>query len=181
MKAQSSDVRDFLMRIGTVINLVIARELRTLNYFSCVCVHTMAGPLYTHTRVYPVHCRYRVHCTRVPGTLYRVTHTVRLLNNPGLQPNFFRFRWYRRSFLSIDRNLQRITNPVSDLTGTSSSVYMWFFEIVILEITIRFFKFVWEILPTQTTIQPREWHIIMRIEMFTQHKKTRRNSIGFWK
>ena len=33
---------------------------------------------------------------------------------------------------------------------------MWFFEIAILEITIRFFKFVWEILPIQPTIQTRE-------------------------
>ena len=32
---------------------------------------------------------------------------------------------------------------------------MWFFEVAILEITIRFFKFVWEILPIQPTIQPR--------------------------
>jgi hypothetical protein len=33
---------------------------------------------------------------------------------------------------------------------------MWFFEVAILEITIRFFKFVWEILPIQPTIQTRE-------------------------
>jgi hypothetical protein len=36
-----------------------------------------------------------------------------------------------------DQNLLRITNPVSDLTGTSSS--MSCFEVVILEITIQFF------------------------------------------
>ena len=30
---------------------------------------------------------------------------------------------------------------------------MWFFEVAILEITIRFFKFVWEILPMQPAIQ----------------------------
>ena len=33
---------------------------------------------------------------------------------------------------------------------------MWFFEVAILEITIRFFKFVWEILPIQPTIQTRK-------------------------
>ena len=31
-----------------------------------------------------------------------------------------------------------------------------FFEVAILEITVRFFKFVWEILPIQPTIQTRE-------------------------
>jgi hypothetical protein len=33
---------------------------------------------------------------------------------------------------------------------------MCFFEVAILEITIRFFKFVWEILPIQPTIQTRK-------------------------
>ena len=33
---------------------------------------------------------------------------------------------------------------------------MCFFEVVILEIIIRIFKFVWEILPIQPTIQTRE-------------------------
>jgi hypothetical protein len=44
--------------------------------------------------------------------------------------------------------------------GTSSS--MWFFEVAILEITIRIFKLVWEILPIQPTIQPRAWHIVIK-------------------
>jgi hypothetical protein len=38
----------------------------------------------------------------------------------------------------------------SNLTGDKYyyilSINMWFFEVVILEITVRFFKFVWEIL-----------------------------------
>jgi hypothetical protein len=33
---------------------------------------------------------------------------------------------------------------------------MEFFEVAILEITLRFFKFVWEILPIQPTIHTRE-------------------------
>jgi hypothetical protein len=37
--------------------------------------------------------------------------------------------------------------------GTSSSICD-FFEVAILEITIRFFKFVWEILPIRPAIQP---------------------------
>ena len=41
--------------------------------------------------------------------------TVCLLKHPWYLPNFFRFRWCRRSFL--DQNLLRITNPISDLTG----------------------------------------------------------------
>jgi hypothetical protein len=31
-----------------------------------------------------------------------------------------------------------------------------------MEITIRFFKFVWKILPIQPTIQPRAWHTVIK-------------------
>jgi hypothetical protein len=58
-----------------------------------------------------------------------------------------------------------------------------FFEVAIIETTIRIFTFVWEILPRQPTIQAQEWTIVhkhaYRNIYITQ--KTRRESIGFGK
>ena len=88
-------------------------------------------------------------------TILELLYTVPLLNSPWSSPKKFSFRKFWRSYL--DQNLLRITNPQirSQIwPGTSSS--MWFFEVAILEITIRFFKFVWEILPIQPTIQTRK-------------------------
>ena len=56
-----------------------------------------------------------------------------------------------------------------------------------MENTIRIFKFVWEILPTHhhTTLGMTNCHqkapAKIGVEIFTQHKKTRRKSIGFLK
>jgi len=57
---------------------------------------------------------------------------------------------------------------------------MQFFGVTILEITIRCFKFVSEILPIQPTIQPRAWHTVIKNACQNIHitRKTRRNSIG---
>jgi hypothetical protein len=100
---------------------------------------------------------------------------VPLLNSPWLSPKNLRFRKFWRSYL--DQKLPRITNPVSDLTGDRSRYRssMWFFEVAILEITVRFFKFVWEILPIQHTNAYMYNHVYNSWYAHTVPKNTYRN------
>ena len=118
---------------GDPLSSILSQRRVVATHRARLCVYTHTIYIYTHGRT-TQSCTSRVLCL--------------CLNRP-----------HRRQKKLFPQILEIVSTPkiaqghepVSDLTGISSS--MCFFEVAILEITIRFFKFVQEILPIQPAIQ----------------------------